>query len=149
MVIVNVVFDPIAITQGIAFLLFCIPVVLLCEFEVYRIFYRKQGVLRAILTVLYANAISGIAGIIIFETLTDISGDISHKLGYSEAGLVNNITLFVLMLVCTWLIEVGVLYPLRRKLKMSNLFIGVGIANFVSYIAVVIMLIVKNVATIE
>ena len=139
MVIVNVVFDPIAITQGIAFLLFCIPVVLLCEFEV----------LRAILTVLYANAISGIAGIIIFETLTDISGDISHKLGYSEAGLVNNITLFVLMLVCTWLIEVGVLYPLRRKLKMSNLFIGVGIANFVSYIAVVIMLIVKNVATIE
>jgi hypothetical protein len=149
MVLANVFFDPIAITQGIAFLLFCIPVVLLCEFEVYRIFYRSQGVLRAILTVLYANAISGIAGIIIAETLTDIAGDVSLKLGSSNAGPVYDIILFVLMLMCTWLIEVAWLYPLRRKLKMANLFVGVGIANFVSYIAVVIMIIVENIATVE
>jgi hypothetical protein len=137
-IIANLYFDVIAIYEGLVFLLFAVPVVLLCEYQAYRFLCPKQGVRRAILTTIYANIVSTLIGIPVVETLDDIARDISHQLiGRYDA----NFTLFILCFALTWLCEALAILLFRRKLRVSKVFLSVGIVNFASYIVLGIMLV--------
>lgn len=136
-VIANLYFDVVAIYQGLVFLLFAIPVVLLCEYQMYRFICPKQGVFRAILTTFYANLVSTLIGIPVIETLDDIARDISYRL---IGRYYDSFTLFVLCFALTWLCEALAILLFRRKLRVSKVFLTVGIVNFAGYIVLGIML---------
>lgn len=133
-ILANVYFDIAAVSQGIVFLLFCIPVVLLSEFEVYRVLCPKQGLIRSIIASVYANAVSGILGIFSAETIEDVI-----IITFGSAGFLYNISLFVSLFLLTYVLEVGAIYLIYRKLKVEKVFISVGVANVVSYAILAIM----------
>jgi hypothetical protein len=124
--------------------LFCIPVVLLCEYGIYRVVWPEQGKVKTLLISIYANSISGVLGIFIGEPLDDIAMDVSWKLGSSNDGWVYGIILFVLLFVLTWLSEGIAVFLLRRKLRVKRVFFGTGIANAASYIAILVMLVLYH-----
>lgn len=119
---------------------FLIPVVLLCEYEVYRLLYPRQGVLRSILTSLYANTISGAAGFLIGKTLDDIAIDISQD----SAEIVYQIICFLLFFLATWFIEAIAVKLLHKKLKIHKVFIGTFIVNIASYTILAIMVLILH-----
>ena len=84
-ILADAYFDWVAVTRGIVVLLFCIPIFLLCEFEVYRIIYPMQGILRAALTSIYANVISGVAGIFFADGIGAVALRLSKKFPRSRA----------------------------------------------------------------
>lgn len=147
-ILANLYFDEVAISQGIVFLLFCIPVVVLCEYGIYRVVWPEQSKLRAFLVSIYANSVSGVLGVFIGETLEDVASDISNSLGGSNYGWKYGVILFVLLFILTWLSESGAVFLLRKKLRIKKVFLGVGIANVASYIAILVMLFLYNQAVV-
>ena len=135
-ILANLYFDIIAISQGIVFLLFCIPIVVLIEFEIFRIFCPTQGIIRAIITSLYANTVSGVVGIFCAEPMEDIIIDLVGSAGFLHDG-----SLFVSLLLLTYIMEVGAIYIFRRKLKVQKVFFCVGVANLVSYVVLIFMIV--------
>lgn len=128
-------FDLAAVSQGIVFLMFCIPIVLLSEFLVYRILCPNQGLTRAVVASIYANVASGILGIFCAEAIEDVVINI-----VGSAGFLYEASLFVSLFLLTYIIEGVAIYLIRKKLKVQKVFITVGIANFVSYTMLAIML---------
>lgn len=145
-VLANVYFDWVAISRGITVLFFCVPIVLLCEYLVYRIMYRRQNILKTIIMVIYANAVSGIAGMFLVEVTLDIALRLSRGIfGLTNADWDVPI-LFLIFFFLTWFIEGGAIYILRRRFKVERILLPVGTANFVSYLVsfIILFIFMKN-----
>jgi hypothetical protein len=145
-VLANLYFDILAIYQGIAFLLFCVPVVLLSEYAVYRLFLTQQSRAKAVLTTFYANVVSTFIGIFIVESIDDVISGM-EMIVESNVDLFHNVILFIVMFILTWFIEWLAVYPLRKKLQVQKAFVVVGIANAASYAALAVMIVLYNIAT--
>lgn len=140
----NIYIDVVAISQGLLLLVFSVLGVVLSEYMAYRILCPKQDFFRAGLTVIYANAVSVLVGVPTIESLDDVLRRVSFHISDGFYERYNEVILFFLCFILTWLVEAGAIYLFRKKLKVIKVFRTAGIVNVVSYIVLGIMVIISN-----
>jgi hypothetical protein len=133
-ILANLYFDPIAMYHGLVFLLSSIILVLTCEYITYRIIIPEQGPLRSFLTSIYTNLVSGVLSIFCFETAQDMVWD------YVTTGTLSNIILFIVFWILTCFLEILIVLPLHKILRIKKVFKVLFIANTLSYILLAIMI---------
>ena len=143
-VLANASFDYIAITRGFTVLIFCIPIVILSEYAVYRVMNPKQSICLTVIACIYANVISAIAGIFwANEGTLDLHLRTIIRLfsaGYDEETIVSQWMIFGYLFLLTCAIELIAVFVFRRKLNFKKLFSTIILANVVSYAATMLIL---------
>ena len=142
-ILANAYFDVVAATRGLVVLFFCILIVLLCEYEVYRILSQKHGRVRSVITCVYSNIVSWALGLfLVNDKILDFFERISFELFGKENDISEDYALLVFCFFMTWFIEAIAINFFRRKLHIQKILLGAGLANLVSYVVLAITLFV-------
>jgi hypothetical protein len=135
----NVYIDVVALSQGIVALLIGIPLLLVCEYGVFRLCWWDQSKWKTILICLYVNIVSvgagyGIGGLIVLWS-------------YDWFESLSKFELWLACFVCTVPIEWLAVRLFRRQFKIQKVFLPILYANITSYAALGIVGLMTHIST--
>jgi signal transduction histidine kinase len=120
----------------VLFMPWLIPLALIAEGIIFKLFYRDLGWVKNSTTVLGANAASwflgiGIGGLLPMGIYQD---QVTHAEDFNKTFLV---LAFVLALIISVIVESGIWWTTRRELRTARLFWATAAANVASYSVVI------------